>query len=353
MIAVPSLECGGLERNIAWMVNHLDTEVFQAVLLIINNSKPFFKINNAAVEVVDLKAAGAKKAMPSIIEKANHFRPDIFMAAANHLNLLCAINRRKFPANMKLIARESSIVSLNVKNGKFPWLYNFLLKRFYKKLDFIICQSEYMKNDLLKNYHVNASAIRVINNPVNEPAKHFVPGKNNSPVFLSVGRLRPEKSIDKLLMTVSKLEFDFRLYIVGNGQEEIKLKELANQLHLQEKITWLGDRTDPFDMPESPDLFLISSDYEGFPNAVLEACSLGIPVVGFDAPGGLNEIIREGENGMLVSPGNCHAFAEAIIKALQHTFDREKIKQDIVSRFSSSSIMGKWETLFKNIISRS
>ncbi len=293
MVAVPSLECGGLERNIAWLVNNIDTNYFQVVLLIVNNSNAFFEIKNKDVEIIDLKAAGAKKAMPDIIQWANDFRPDIFMSAANHLNLLCAMNKHKFPKAMKLIARESSIVSMNVKNGKLPYLYNFLLKRFYKKLDLIICQSEFMKNDLIKYYHVESSKLLVINNPVNIPERKFAQEKSNLPVFLSVGRLRPEKSIDKLLAAVSRLAFDFKLYIIGNGPEEAKLKALAKQLSIEEKIKWLGDQTYPFNIPAPPDLFLISSDYEGFPNAVLEACCLGIPVVGYNAPGGLREIIRE------------------------------------------------------------
>jgi glycosyltransferase involved in cell wall biosynthesis len=350
MIAVPSLECGGLERNIAWLANHIDTNKFELVILVVNNANPFFEIKNKDIQVVNLKAAGAKKAMPLIIRMANEFRPDVLMSAANHLNLLCAMNKHKFPKAMKLIARESSIVSLNVKNGKLPLLYNFLLKRFYKKLDLIICQSAYMKTDLHENYHVPSDKLQVINNPVNIPERLVSPQKNTAPVFLSVGRLRPEKSVHKILYAVSKLSFGFKLYIVGNGPEEKRLKHLAKQLGIEEKIKWMGDQVHPFDIPELVDLFLISSDYEGFPNAVLEACSLGIPVVGYDAPGGLREIICEGENGFLIKPADRNAFAEVITKALQYPFDREKIKEDIVNRFSAPAIIKKWESVFENSI---
>ena len=100
---------------------------------------------------------------------------------------------------------------------------------------------------------------------------------------------------------------------------------------------------------ENTDLMLMGSYYEGFPNVLLEAGALGIPVVAFDAPGGTREIITEGENGLLVSDGNENAFSAAIEKALQLKFDTDKIIATTKKRFSLNAAVAQVEELFFNL----
>lgn len=349
LITVPSLECGGLEKNVAFLVNQLCTNKFDITLAIVNNRRPFFSISNPEVKIIDLAAPGARKAMPLLIRLANEIQPDILLSAANHLNLLCTIHKKKFPVNMKLVARESSIVSQNVKNGKFAWLYSKLLKHYYKKSDLIICQSGYMKADLKNNYHIKEATLKVINNPVQlpHPPKKNIP---NYPVFISVGRLRPEKGMNDLLRAVSKLKQGFRLHIVGDGPERKQLEALSHQLHINKKLIFHGDCTNPFSIGEMPGLFLLCSHYEGFPNAVLEAGALGIPVIAYDAPGGISEIIRNEKNGFLVSPRDPVLFAQTIQRALQFPFNTQAIRNYTLSKYSPDAIIKEWEITFEKLL---
>lgn len=349
LIAVPSLECGGLEKNVAFLANNLNQNKFRVHIVIINNSNPFFQITNPGVEITDLAAPGARKAMPALIKMANKLQPNILLSASNHLNLLCAIHKNKFPRGMKLLARESSIVSLNVRYGKFPWLYQQLLKHYYKKTDLIICQSAYMKTDLINHYGIPSEKVRVINNPVEmpDPPKENIPPY---PVFISVGRLRPEKGMDDLLRAVSKLNSNFRFHLMGSGPEKEKLKSLASRLNLNDKLIFHGNRNAPFSIPEKPNLFLLGSHYEGFPNAVLEAGALGIPTIAYDAPGGISEIIHNEQNGFLVTPRNPELFAQTIQNALNFPFNREAISKTTLLKFSPATILTEWTSLFEEII---
>jgi len=96
--------------------------------------------------------------------------------------------------------------------------------------------------------------------------------------------------------------------------------------------------------------FFIGSYYEGFPNVLLEAGILGIPVVGFNAPGGIAEIIRQGENGFLVDDDNSgRNFSNAVIKAVNHNFSREKIKELTRDRFSIEKIIPQLERFFTRV----
>lgn len=346
---MPSLECGGLEKNVAFLVNNLNPAKFEVFLVIINNTNLYFPIKIEKEKVISLAAAGARKAMPALIKITKEINPDILLTASNHLNLLCAIYKHKFPKRMKLLARESSIVSQNVKFGKFPWMYNQMLKHFYKKTDVLVCQSEYMKTDLHDHYGIPDKKMRVINNAVVAPD----PPKGNVhsiPVFISVGGLRPEKGIEEMLHAVSKLDFPFMLHIVGDGPERKRLENLTVQLGISEKISFHGNSQTPFAIEEKPGLFLITSQYEGFPNAVLEAGALGIPTIAYRAPGGIVEIIRDGENGFLVNPGDQVEFAQKIKQALNCPFNREDISQRTLANYSPASIIKKWENLFEEIL---
>ena len=97
---------------------------------------------------------------------------------------------------------------------------------------------------------------------------------------------------------------------------------------------------------EDAALFLMGSYYEGLPNSLLEAGMLGIPVIAFDAPGGIHEIIIQGENGLLVTGDDENAYAAAIQNAVQMNFDRNAIIEMTKKRFGVNHIIPQIEDLF-------
>ena len=100
---------------------------------------------------------------------------------------------------------------------------------------------------------------------------------------------------------------------------------------------------------EDADLFLLGSYYEGFPNALLEAGALGIPAIAFNVAGGIAEIIREGENGLLVDDNDIIGFAVAVKKGLSANFDRNKITEITNKRFSVNTMLADIEKLFAQL----
>ena len=124
-----------------------------------------------------------------------------------------------------------------------------------------------------------------------------------------------------------------------------QLESLIKELALQDKVSLAGSSISPFSAIKNPDLFLMGSHYEGFPNVLLEANALGIPVVAFNAPGGIAEVIHEPENGLLVEDGNEQAFANAIKKALLIDFNRGAIRNKTIEQYAPGKIMQQWESL--------
>ncbi|MBP6432668.1 MAG: glycosyltransferase, partial [Ferruginibacter sp.] len=138
----------------------------------------------------------------------------------------------------------------------------------------------------------------------------------------------------------------FQFYIIGDGNKETALQQLIDELRLQDKIFLQGQKKQPFAGMEDAALFLMGSHYEGFPNVLLEAGILGIPVVAFDVPGGINEIITNEKNGVLVKNNDEVAFAKAIEKALLTNFNRQQIQATTKTNFSAKGIIKKTEDLF-------
>ena len=115
------------------------------------------------------------------------------------------------------------------------------------------------------------------------------------------------------------------------------------------KVFLLGEKKEPFSGMEDADLFLMGSYYEGFPNVLLEAGAHGIPVIAFNAPGGIAEIITGKENGLLVDDNDIIGFADSINKCLAVNFNRNTIIETTQKRFSINNIIPVLEKLFLSL----
>ncbi|MGL6095731.1 MAG: glycosyltransferase, partial [Fimbriiglobus sp.] len=130
----------------------------------------------------------------------------------------------------------------------------------------------------------------------------------------SVGRLAPEKDYGALVRAVRVLADrgrDVTLVIVGEGDERPALEALARELGVADRVTLPGWRADVRDHLEAMDVFALSSLREGLPNALLEAMALEVPAVATRVAG-IPRLVRDGETGRLVDPGNAPALADAI-----------------------------------------
>lgn len=346
-IITPSLECGGSERNVSILCNGINPENFRVSLIVINNSRPFYIIDNPGVKLIDLKLAHVRQSLFRIRSFIRKNKPDIVLSASNHLNLLLAIFRWLFPSGIPIIARESSVVSVNSKRAKWPILYEWLLKRFYRSLNLIVCQSEYMQKDLQAHYHVPASKTTIMYNALQVPRADNMNQTGNSEAnLLTVARLSPEKGIDRIIHALALLKRPFIYTVVGDGGERSKLETLVKSLGLKDRVRFTGSKDHPFNLNERPDVFLLGSYYEGFPNVVIEAMSLGIPAVAYDCPGGLREVLVAGENGFIAGGQEPADMAASIEKALAHPFNRQRIADETRERYDAKQAVLQWEKLF-------
>jgi len=349
------LTIGGAERMMVMLLNYFVTEGFEVHLIIFNHHGELKEQLSQEIHVHNLAIPSVSKGMFKCLKEIHHINPHFVFSGIGHLNIALApfipMMQYLIPQS-KWIARETNIVSLQNQASKYPKLFDWLYQRFYKNYDVIIAQSEDMKNDLEKNYF-SSSKIVIVNNPVDIERVEQLSQESCSYSFkeetinlLTVSGLREEKRHDLMLHTLALLPQQYHLTIVGGGEEEVSLKNLAKALNLTDRVTFEGNQLNPYNYMKNADLFLLTSQREGFPNVLIEANALGIPIVAFACPGGITEIIEEGVNGFYVPYNEIELLAKKIEKASSFSFKKESIQKRTKNRYSKEVIFQKYKRIF-------
>ncbi len=199
---------------------------------------------------------------------------------------------------------------------------------------------------------------RVIPNPVRSlpalgPRPHLMDGRR---VVIAVGRLSAEKGFDVLLHAFTRaglLSEDWQLIIIGDGPERATLEALSKSLGLN-NFLMPGVVHDPENWLRYSTLFVLSSRYEGFPNALLEAMRCGLPVAAFDCPSGPAEIIQHDLTGLLVPPSDPDALARTIRRLALDTALCRRLgaaaAHDVLRRFDLHRISEQWVEVWNDAI---
>jgi glycosyltransferase involved in cell wall biosynthesis len=136
--------------------------------------------------------------------------------------------------------------------------------------------------------------------------------------LLAVATLKHLKGIDLLLRAFASLpRRDARLVIVGGGPDEQKLRKLARELGIEERVAMVGHRTDPFAYYHHASLLVLSSRTEAFPNVIGEAMAAGCPIVAADCSPGVREYLQDGKCGLLVESEDADALSRGIQRVLE------------------------------------
>jgi glycosyltransferase involved in cell wall biosynthesis len=354
---IPSLDDGGAQRFSIHFLRNIDRKKFKITLLLLNKKGELRRFLPLDIEVIQYDLSRILFSVFVIIKEVKRLNPQIVFSTLGHLNLLIAFIKPFFSKNSIVVARETNYISLRNKDEKYPLLFDVLFKTVYKKLDLVICQSLSMKQDLKDNYGVPEKMLKVIYNPIDfsfitESLANNERTKNDKISLLSVGRLAPQKGYDRILKAFSLIDSpNYHLKILGQGPLKENLQDLIESLGLTANVELVGYSDNPFIHMHNSDCLLLGSRYEGLPNVVLEANSCGTPVIAFDSPGGVGELIQEGFNGWLVNNGDIHAFAEAIRSKKFLEVDRRAIRQNVIDKFGIRKIMSEYEDELLNILS--
>jgi glycosyltransferase involved in cell wall biosynthesis len=347
--ALPNLLAGGAERVFSYVAQNIDQNQFNVTLLIVGFSKDAsYDVKN--IKLVFLEKPRVKDGIFALYHYLRNNKPDIFVSAIGHLNLVVAYMSVFFP-KIKFIAREVTVLSLDAaffstKKKKFNIL-SLVNKHRFNLFDKIICQSQDMLEDIKMSYNIKGDRMVVINNPVTDSFQLKKPQtKSAVRQYITIGRLSKEKGYERIIRILSRINIPFHYTIIGSGREKDSIFALIEKFGLTDKVTHIDFTKDVSKYLSKSDFFLQGSYFEGFPNCLIESCSVGTPVLAFKAPGGTKEIIEDGVNGFLVDDDD-----DYLKKLLDsHEWCPSDIRESVHKKFNQKLIIQQYEDLFINIL---
>ena len=235
--------------------------------------------------------------------------------------------------------------------------WNVIRKIAYANLSTMIAQTPEARSWLERN--TRATNVVVIPNPISLPLENSQPSipphhhiRAKQKLIVTVGRLVKIKRQDRLIRAFAMIatEYpDWVVAIIGSGPEKNALTRLADDLGVAAQVKFVSRVGNPADWYCRSDIFVMTSESEGFPNVLLEALAHEIPVVSMDSGPGPRNIVTPLSNGLLVPNGNEHAFANALKRLMSDEGLRREMSvkaKKSASAYSIEGIASKWEQLF-------
>lgn len=196
--------------------------------------------------------------------------------------------------------------------------------------------------------------IRVIPNAANFIAEKY--SDCTAMRVIAVGRLDYQKSFDRLILVWEKVHQqmpDWKLDIFGQGEWQEMLQGMIDERGLQNSVRLMGPTKNIGKEYSESSMLVMSSHYEGFPMVMIEAMACGLPAVCFDFKCGPKDIIKAGENGLVVPDGDIDGLAEAMIGLMKDDELRKRMgaeAKEVVETFSETKVMDQWVRLYEETI---
>ena len=295
----------------------------------------------------------------SLINFLKKNNSNVIFTSMTHTNVIAILLKIIFLPKLKVIIRESNTISVKAKENLNikTFILNFMVKHLYNHADYIIAPTYIIKNDLINNYEIKKNKIRIIVNPYdfkeiylksNEVIKKDEKKLFKEPFILSVGRLNPQKNYEYLInifrfVANNKKFKNFKLYILGEGREKQKLKELIHKLGLNNHIYLLGFQKNPFKFMKKCKLFILSSKYEGHSNVLVHSQILNNKILASKAFGANKEVLAN--NGEIFANNKPHLIANQAIK-IMNKMKKNNNKDTLKNRFSDEKVVSKFNELF-------
>jgi len=355
---ITELNIGGAEKALARLLAHMDRDRFvPSVACLYGGDGPIgHEIRALGIPVVDLEMTAKWRwdAFWRLYGLLRRERPTILHTWMFHANIPGRVLGRL--AGVPIIVSGERTMGMESR-----WRYG--LNRMTDPLtDRVVCVSQQVADFVANQVGIPQDKLVVIPNGIQLPDLQRLPDRRQARAKLglpvdqvlvgTVARLDPVKRLDVLLQALTALP-DVHALLVGDGPERARLLALSERLDLTERVHMVGQQQDVWPWLRASDIFVLSSDWEGMPNALLEAMAVELPVVA-TAVGGTPEVVEDGVTGLLVPPRDPIALAKAIAQLLSDPDLRHHMgqagRERVLQHFSVEHMVERTQDLYQQLL---
>lgn len=344
---VSALHGGGAERVIATLANYMADRDDDVTILMTAGDEVVYQLHEKVQLISIGQASGGNplvqlKRLYAMRQYFKSHRQSHIVSFSTTINLFTII--ASLGLKMDVIVSE--------RNDPNRFHYKRLRDMIYALGGRFVFQTEEAADCFSKAIRERSC---VIPNPIRTGLPEVYTGEREKKIA-AAGRLEPQKNHKLLLEAFAGFHQsypEYTLHIYGKGKLEQELKTLASELHIESHVVWEGFRADVLERIRTYGMYVLSSDYEGISNSLMEAMALGIPCISTDCPiGGSRLCIENEENGLLTPIGDREALQSAMEWIAQDGKRAEAMGQrasGIRERFSEEKICECWRVFIEGM----
>lgn len=335
-IITPSLNGGGAEKVAVNLANHYANSGYNVDLVVFKLIGPYQSLVSNKVNLVNLNVSRTRYVLFKIRDYIKANQKAKLLSVIRDANIFVGLAAYGLNLNGVVFREANTMNAIGVKSVIKKNIYKFFMRLAYNRADCIIANSQDTKTDLVKAGIVADDKVIVVRNPVLVAEfQELKSEKLEEPWFhdkklktvLAVGRLHEQKNFSFLIWCFKKvyeIKSTTRLVIVGEGEEEERLRDLIQKENLSSVVKLIHFQKNIYPYYQHADVFALTSNWEGFGNVLVEALSVGLPVVSTNCPGGPKMILENGRYGALVPLGDKQGYVEALLSALEANHKSEE-----------------------------
>lgn len=356
--------CGGAERVLTSMANHWAARGDEVHLIICGEGDYFPLDSNIIIHQLKISSL-----LPSALRRISEnvklifglskvlikVKPEILISFMTFHNIRALIAGLITRTKVMLCERSNPEVQLNLFKRKNE-IRAMLL--FYRFADLITVQTKACAEYVKKEF-AGKAPVEVVMNPLFMPEEiqNTWQEYENEYDFFSMGRLGKAKGYDRLIAAFAEVnkKHPSRLLILGEGPNRKDFEKQIKELNIEDSVFLPGKKSNPWEYMQRSNIFVMTSIYEGLPNAMIEAMALGMPIVSFDFKFGPEELLKGGDAGVLVENGDIKTLSEKMLKLLEDKEQQKELSQKAFkesSKFNFIEVMNCWDRLVDKVISK-
>ena len=356
---------GGAEKTTICLLNELAERGHEITLAIRYNYGPLKKLLSEDIKIIDMKLQENGKLKKNILNvkflmkliKSGEF--DILVPILSDMSQVTSLAKRL--SNSKIPVVSVVHTTISIEKISFPKIRKLLGRFFDKKYNKVVTVSESVRQDYISYSSPDEDKVVTVYNPIvndkmielskERPDHPWLAENRDFVTLLLVGRLNHAKNHPLMFETLKLLREngDFRLILLGEGEEKEKLQQLVSKMGLSEFVDFHGYVKNPYGYMGFCDCVMLSSHYEGLPTVLVEALVAGARIVSVNCKAGPDEILVGGKYGILTEPGDSKGLADGVIEAMKQNQDREFLLSRAMD-FTVEQAVDTYERIFQKEI---